>query len=290
MNQQNIIRRAFEKAAPSYRQAAYFQKEVGNRLFDRLDYLKINPKVIVDLGCGSADFPQKLRRYYKKSIVMAVDFSINSLAMARKKWTWSSQPKYVCSQVASLPLASQSVDLIFSNQLLHWAPSLDGLFSEINRVLKPNGVFLFTTLGPDTFRELRQSWAQIDPFQHTMDFLDMHDVGDKLLQNGLSAPVIDMEHLTVKYPNVRALCQELKAQGVANVHQQRRRSLVTPAIWRRFEQAYTDLYLTSEAKYPLTYEVIYGQAWGKNIVKNLKAQETTFPVKSLGRISSGQLS
>ena len=151
------------------------------------------------------------------------------------------------------------MDLLFSNLALQWCLDLDQTFNEFRRVLKPGGLLMFTTFGPDTLRELRSCWSQVDGYTHVNNFFDMHDVGDALVRNSFAEPVMDMELLTMTYKDVPSLMRDLKTIGAHNVTQGRSRKLTGKGRLQRVNAAYEQY--RSDGVLPVSYEVVYGHAW-----------------------------
>jgi malonyl-CoA O-methyltransferase len=195
---------------------------------------------------------------------------------ARRIKPWLSKLRFVCGDIESLPFADASADMIFSNLCLQWARDLDQTFAEFRRVLKADGVLMFTTFGPDTLKELRHSWAQVDDRIHVNSFIDMHDIGDALLRAGLSEPVMDVEQFTLTYPDVRGLMRDLKQVGAHNVTQGRRRSLTGKSRLSAMQQAYEGF--RQGDVLPASYEVVYGHAW---IGATARPSQTEVPVDTL---------
>lgn len=160
--------------------------------------------------------------------------------------------------------------------------NLAAIFREMNRIMRVNGCFMFTTLGPDTFKELTTAWKGVDEFRHVNDFIDMHDIGDTLMRECFLEPVMDMEILTIHYKVLPQLLTALKLQGVRNIHAERNRGLTGKASWQRFAANFATLQ-TSSGKYPLTYEVIYGHAWKGEKRKMDKGIETLIPLHQVVR-------
>ncbi len=252
------VKKSFSQAAQHYDRAAKMQKESGEEILGRLQYINMDPKVILDLGCGTGYFSEKLQARYVDATVIPLDFAYNMVQYA----TQHSNFLAVCADGACLPFADNSIDLIFSNMVIHWFPDLTRAFQEIKRVLRPEGLFLFSTLGPDTLKELRKAWQRADSFQHVNRFLDMHDVGDLLLQHQFLDPVMDMEVMTLSYGNVFQLMRELKEVGVHNINQQRNHCLTGKGKLKQMEQAY-ESYRDEANRLPVTYEIIYGHGWGQ---------------------------
>lgn len=253
-------RQGFERAAATYDANAILQREVGARLTERLDLLKMQPETVLDLGCGTGAITEHLLKRYKKARVIGVDLAFNMVQKTRKRGGWFRKPQGVCADAAQLPFCSQSVEMLVSNLMLQWCNDLGSVFSEFVRVLKPNGAVLFSTFGPDTLKELRTSWSKVDNYTHTSHFPDMHDVGDALLQAGFRDPVMDCETITLTYHDVQGLLRDLKGIGANNATHGRNHGLTGKARLQAFLQAY-EYFRTDEGLYPATYEVVYGHAW-----------------------------
>ena len=256
---QQAVQKSFGRAAKTYDEAAVLQREVATRMLERLDYIKASPTRILDLGCATGEYSARLARMYKKAQVISLDIAEPMLKEVRRRSTWWHPIDRVCGDIQALPIADNSIDLIFSSLALQWCGSLDDAFSEFRRVLKPGGFVMFSTFGPDTLKELRASWAEVDDERHVHDFIDMHDIGDEMLRSGLSQPVMDIETLTLTYNDAYALMRELKDIGAHNIAKQRNRNLTTKsrlkAVVNAYEQFRTDGVL------PASYEIVYGHAW-----------------------------
>lgn len=257
---QHQVRRAFSRAAETYDEAAVLQKEVCERLAMRLDYIKLKPKQILDLGAGSGFASEMLMARYKRSRIYALDFAEPMLKLAAGRGGWLNRPRPVCANALQLPLKDQSIDLVFSNLMLQWCHPLENYFAEIRRVLKPGGLLLFSTFGPDTVKELREAWRAVDANPHVHQFVDMHDVGDMLVGSGFSEPVVNMEMFTLTYPDVNKLLRDLKMVGATNAASHRERGLSGRQRYRDLKAAY-DKFRNAENLLPLSYEVVYGTAW-----------------------------
>lgn len=279
---QNEISKAFHKQAAMYEQAAIVQQEIGNRLFDRLQYLRINPLRILDLGCGSGQFSKKLSVLFPKAKVVGLDIAHGMLLQAKQKHSWRRKWPLVRGDMHALPFANGQFDLVFANQVIHWGHSLLQVFRELNRVLATNGCLMFTTLGPDTFKELKTAWSGVGEHAHVNEFMDMHDLGDQILSERFLDPVMDMEYLSLHYGSFNQLIHSLKMQGVININPQRNHGLTGKSAWRQFQQNF-DLLKTEQGKYPLTYEIVYGHAWKGMQTKSDKGIETVVPISSIIR-------
>ena len=276
-------RRAFDAAADSYDEAAVLQREVGGRLVGRLDYIRHQPRRVLDLGAGTGHVSELLLRRYRKADVCAVDFAPAMLEKARRRGGWRRRPRVVCADAASLPFADASFDLLVSNLMLQWCLPLQDYLAEMRRVAAPNGLLMFSTFGPDTLKELRLAWREVDGGRHVHEFIDMHDVGDSLLATGFSGPVMDMEMITLTYREVLALMRDLKSIGAVNADEGRQRGLLGRGGFRRLCDAY-ERFRDGAGLLPATYEVVYGHAWVPDVPPPSRLEEK-FP---LGVVASGE--
>lgn len=261
------LRTAFERAAHSYDQAAVLQREISNRMLSRLEYIKYRPDVILDAGSGTGYGSQQLAKRYPKSQLIALDIAWTMLSHARPNTAWwqrllpllQQRTDYVCADIEQLPIKNESVGMVWSNLAFQWCNNLEHTFAEMHRILRTDGLLLFSTFGPDTLKELRQSFAQADAFSHVNRFIDMHDIGDLLVHNGFSTPVMDMEYITLTYSDVISVMRDLKAIGAHNVLLGRQQGLMGKNKWQQAINAYEKL--RRDGKLPATFEVIYGHAW-----------------------------
>ena len=257
-------RDSFNRAATTYDKVAVLQREVANRLIERLDIIRAVPATILDVGCGTGDSTIKLYKRYKRAKLFALDFADQMLAVASSKQTWKQKLlkdniSYICADAENLPFSDNSFDFVFSNLTLQWCTDLDHTFQEFNRILKPGGLLFFSTLGPDTLKELRQSWQQVDSNQHVHTFIDMHDIGDAMIRARLADPVMDVENITLTYDNTMTLMRELKELGAHNASEKRSHQLTGKQHLKLMEKHY-EVFRTGN-KLPATYEVVYGHAW-----------------------------
>jgi malonyl-CoA O-methyltransferase len=267
----NAIIRSFNRAAHTYDKAAILQCEIGKRLLERLDFMHIQPEIILDLGAGTGFCTRLLMKRYKQAKVISYDIAENMQRKNKKQKSWFSRQRFVCGDAEYLPFANHSVDLIFSNLTLHWCVDMQRLTNELQRVLKPNGLLLFSTVGPDTLQELRASWARVDQKIHVHNFTDMHDWGDMLVGSRFLDPVMDMEYLTFTYSDLKILFQDLKRSGASNIAENRHLGLTGKQHWQSFLKHYEN-YRNAEGRLPATYEIIYGHAWGAQSLAGMNEQ------------------
>ena len=254
-------RRSFARAAAGYDAAAVLQHEIGRRMLDRLDYIKLEPRVVLDLGCGTGVATEALMRRYPRARVLALDFALPMLRRAARRGRWRRRPRCLCADLDHLPLADRSVDLVFANASLQWSAGPAQAFADIARVLRPGGLLIFTSFGPDTLQELRAAWAAVDGGEHVHGFIDMHDYGDMLMAAGLADPVMDVERMTLTYADAMQLMREIKVIGAGNANPGRHGGLTGRARIAAVCQAYEG-FRTPEGRLPVSYEVVHGHAWG----------------------------
>ena len=256
------VRRSFDRAAATYDAAAVLHAEVRDQLLARLDLMKLAPRVVMDAGAGTGHAAHALIRRYPKATVIALDTSQRMLQAAGRRQSWLRRFTRVCADAARLPFADGSVDLILSNLMLQWCDP-DAVFAEFRRVLAPYGLVSFTTLGPDTLRELRSAWRAADSRTHVNQFIDMHDIGDALIRSGFASPVLDVERYTLTYPDVRRVAADLKNTGAHNATMGRARGLTGRGQFAAFQQAYETF--RRDGRLPATYEVVFGHAWSPGV-------------------------
>jgi malonyl-CoA O-methyltransferase len=252
------VRRSFDRAARTYDKAAVLHAEVRQDLLQRLLLVTLVPHVVLDAGAGTGHASRALKRLYPKARVVALDSSLQMLKVAAKQQSWLRPFERICADAELLPLRDSSVDLIVSNLMLQWC-NPDAVFAEFRRVLKPSGLLSFSAFGPDTLRELRTAWGQIDAHSHVNQFIDMHDLGDALVRNGFAAPVLDVERFTLRYLDVRKVAADLKATGAHNSTAGRARGLTSPRKFAAMQTAYEKF--RQAGRLPATYEVVFGHAW-----------------------------
>jgi malonyl-CoA O-methyltransferase len=247
-----LARRRFDRAAASYLGAARLESEVGERMLERLELVRLAPARILDAGSGPAPQAAALRRRYPRALLLALDFSLPMLARARTAGGWrarllGARPLAVCAALERLPLAAGSVQLAWSNMALHWAADAPAALAELHRVLASGGLLMFSTVGPDTLKELRAAAGEARVHR----FADMHDVGDALVGAGFADPVMDMEMLTLRYADAAGLAADLRASGQTLARRDRAPGLAG----RRLRAA------LAGGGASASIEVIYGHAW-----------------------------
>ena len=260
--QKELIAESFSKAAQSYDASAFLQQEVAERVFERLSLMKINPSHILDLGCGTGFCSRRLKQEFSKAKVTGIDIAPGMIEQAKKQQGLFKKVNYEVADADELPFKDASLDLVFSSLTIQWLPNLKHTFKEINRVLKPGGLLLFSTLGPDTLMELRESWGKVDDDVHVNEFIDMHIVGDQVFNANFENTVMDRDVITLTYKTMIGLMKDLKAIGAHNLNADRSRGMLGKRKFSQLQSEY-DKFRWSGGELPATYEVVYGHAWKK---------------------------
>jgi malonyl-CoA O-methyltransferase len=255
------VARAFDRASASYDAAAALQERVRNELLARLEELKPQPRSVLDLGAGTGHASRALKRRFAQATVVAVDIAPGMLERARAQSRWLRRFERVRADAYALPFRDGAFDLVFSSLMLQWCDDLDGVFTEMARVLAPGGLLLFSTFGPGTLSELREAWASSDSqADHVNQFFDPHALGSALLHAGLGEPVLDVDRIVLRYSDTLTLMRELKAIGARNASRGRPRGLTGRRRLAEMTRAYEALRI--DGTLPATYEVIHATAWG----------------------------
>ena len=259
------VRQAFERAAETYDQYAVLQHDIAERMLERLDVINTPIKTVLDVGCGTGYCTRALANRYPRASVVGIDLAPAMVKTAKDRAGWWRRSRYLGGDAEALPIASNSIDLVFSNLAIQWC-NPDKAFAEFARVMRPGAVLMFTTFGPDTLKELRQAWGSVNNAPHVHGFVDMHDLGDALLRAGLSEPVVDIENLVVQYPDVNGVMRDLKGIGAYNMDPERSRGLTGKSAFTKFRTAYEAMAI--EGKIPATYEAVFGHAWAPAVARN----------------------
>jgi malonyl-CoA O-methyltransferase len=260
------VGRRFSRVAENYEQGDFFAREVDRRMQERLDYVKVEPKRILDLGCSRGGSFAGLAARYPDAQLLGLDIAPAMLQVERavrpgwQRWLGlgrQNEALRLAGDAANLPLKSASTAIVWSNLLLHWLDDPLLALAEAHRVLEVGGLLMFSTLGPDSLKELRAAFS--DGYAHTQRFIDMHDLGDMLVGCGFADPVMDMEVLTLTYDGFDDMLSELRAAGSGCAMLARRHGLTGRQAWARARAAYESL--RTNGKLPATFEIVYGHAW-----------------------------
>jgi malonyl-CoA O-methyltransferase len=251
--------RAFDRAAAHYDSALPPLQRLNAELLERLRFFDLKPQYILDLGAGTCQASLPLRQHYPGAQVLALDLSLPMLRAAPRPWWPRARFQRVSGDAVRLPFRDHSVDLVYSNLLLPFCDQPHRVFLEVARVLRQGGLFLFSSLGPDTLQELRAAWASVDGGAHVSEFPNLPQLGDALMHAGLIEPVMDTEQLRLYYPNVQALMRELKAAGAHSAIGSRRRALTGRGRLKAMADAYESV--RTPQGLPASFETLFGAAF-----------------------------
>lgn len=259
----NTLKKSAAKSKDCFAEHNFFVHEIADRLVQRLELMKIKPKTILDCGARD-DYHQKLlKEYYPEVTILRVEHG---------------------EELTQLPMQNESIDLVFANLNLHWSSDIFKTLKEFRRILKKDGLLLFSTVGPDTLKELAHAFLSAEEKWHVHPFMDMHHLGDELVRLQFYEPVIDMEILQLRYETLGDLFSDLKNSGARNIWSERSRGFQGKTAWLRMLLQYEKL--KQGASYPATFEIIYGQAWvtGPPLSKANKNGEVVFPIHQIQKI------
>jgi len=263
-------------------ESAFLRREVATRMFERLELIRLDPQCLIDAGCGEGADLSLLQQRYPGARLLGIDGAAAMLACARDSQVAArsalrgllaklvarmsravdasdTNAQLICADYARMPLATGCADLIWSNLALHWHAQPDRVFAEWRRLLRVDGLLMFSCFGPDTFKEVRAVFAAIGENSSVLPFVDLHDLGDMLVAAGFADPVMDMEMITVTYASLPELWSDLRAWG-GNPLSTRRRGLIGRSAWQRLQRELESL-RRSDGQYSLTFEVLYGHAF-----------------------------
>ena len=254
------MRGDFAKAAASYDAAAVLAAEVSRRMAERLDYVKINPQRMADVGCATGDGIRELSRRYPKALPLAIDYALPMLQQVRSRGSLMQRllkkpPRGLNAKVEALPLKSSSLGLVWSNLMLQWLDDPLPAFRELQRSLDVSGLVTFSLLGPDTLKEIRTACVSCGIEPPLRKFHDMHDIGDMLVAAGFADPVMDMEVITLTYTSARGLLRDQRHLGV-------RDAMFGHMGWREWRRVFSVWESTHKSgELPASFEIVYGHAW-----------------------------
>ncbi|QTS83984.1 methyltransferase domain-containing protein [Coxiella endosymbiont of Amblyomma nuttalli] len=258
------VEKALATAAMTYDANAEIPNLIADRLLNRLDCIRLKPEWIMDFGVRIGYTTRILKKRYNRASIIGVESSLPMLLKGENG---------VVGEYTSLPFIDHSIDLVFSNLTFHWSVNLQQTLKECRRVLKPEGLLLFSTVGPETLRELRESFS--DGKWHVHAFYDMHDIGDMLTCLSFVDTVMDMERLTVYYESVFQLLEDLKLTGAHNAAEGRCRGLMGKMQWEGMLKSYEEK-RNKNGALPVTLEVVYGHAFGTELSQYKGAEGEVF--------------
>lgn len=260
------VQRRFDRAATGFDDGDFVHRYAARGLYDRMAPMRVDVRTILDAGSAAGAAARELAKLHRDSRIIRLDHSLNMLKQRKKRgsaFAWLSPGSRIAeiqADATALPLQPGSVDLVFANMLMPWIDDLGAFFAEVGRVLRKDGLFVFSSLGPDSLLELRHAWAAVDDGEHVNLFIDMHDVGDALLQSGLREPVLDTDYLTLTYRNADTLIGDLTRAGARNCLARRRPSLTGKDSLEEMKRALEAS--REDGELAVRLELVFGHAWG----------------------------
>jgi malonyl-CoA O-methyltransferase len=281
------LQRIFDRRAATFDDVAFLPREIAQRMRERLEYIKVSPASVLDAGCGAGDDLPGLRERFPEAPVFGTDLSHAMLTRAMRhdagdtswrrflpasigKALGARGPRFAQADFSALPFTAGAFEFIWSNLALHWHSRPDLVFPEWQRVLKVGGLLMFSTLGPDTLKELRGAYAEVEAthgapsVKHVIDFVDMHDLGDMLVESGFEIPVMDQETITITYKSPQSLLADVRRWGAYPFQREADANQASIPAARRLHKALLgalEARRGADGTIPLTFEVIYGHAW-----------------------------
>ena len=253
------VRYRFDQAADSFNDADFLHRATFDGILERLSPVVTTPSIIVDLGAATGTGTRRLAKEYRGARVVGLDSSLQMLLHGKRRRSWLSRVSELRGDANRLPLRTGCADLVVANMLLPWIDDLPGCLAEIARVLRKDGVFVFSSLGPDSLSEIRKAWSTVDQDAHVIPYPDMHDIGDALVRAGLRDPVLDVDSLSISYADTASMYRDLTRCGGRNSLQQRRRTLTGK---QRFQAMESELRsYSADGRLTFRLELVYGHAW-----------------------------
>lgn len=259
-------KKIFDRAAFTYDDYAVLQNKIIDNLFKRMDLITLNPEIAIDLGCGTGRVSKILHNKFTNLDLINFDLSEGMLSFAKNKNSNNLFPflrkkknSYICGDIDYLPFKNESFDLIWSSSAFQWSNNINSSFKQVLNILKPGGLFIFSTFGPNTLNELGKISEEIFDTSTINNFFDFNIIGDLLKNSGFKDSVLDVENYVLTYQNPKNLLIDLKKIGATAGEIDHNRGLVGKNFISKYLKSYEKF--KENNLYPATYEVIYGYAW-----------------------------
>ena len=254
-------RKVFNRNAKTYDEYSSLQNKISDNLFKKLDLIEVRPNFILDLGCGTGRNGGILKEKYQNIRLINYDFSINMLQEAKKNQhkVLGAKSEFICGDIEKLSFSENTFDVIWSTSSLQWCNNLSDIFKRAKLILKPGGLFIFSTFGPNTLFELKNVTKRISNYQKTNNFLDVLSIKDKLVKEGFSNPVIDSEEFCLTYQNINKLFLDLRKIGATSGFKSKKIGLSGKSFLKLISDGYKEY--SYDGIYPATYEPVYCYAW-----------------------------
>ena len=274
--------------------ARFILDEIATRMLERLQYIRLEPNTLIDMGCGPGYRVKALQARYPNVHYIGVDSCHDYIDEANNslgskgfnalinKIIAKKQPSFLLKDMADTGLAPESAELVWSNLALHWHPCPEYVIKEWRRLLTVGGLCMFSCFGPHTLIELREAMIRADLKTQMMSFVDMHDFGDIMLENGFLDPVMDQEMITLTYKTPEKLLADVYSLG-GNPSVQRSNGLKGRGWYEKLLNS-LEQGRKADGMLHLTLEVAYGHAWKSGTIKGNIPGETRVSIHSIGRI------
>jgi len=254
-------RKVFDRHAKTYDEYSSLQNKISDNLFKKLDLIEVRKGLILDLGCGTGRNGGIMKEKYQNIRLINYDFSINMLQEAKKNQTkvLGSKSEFTCGDIEELSFTENTFDVIWSTSSLQWCNNLSYIFKKLKLILKPGGLFIFSTFGPNTLFELKNVTKKISNYQKTNNFLDVFSIKDKLIREGFTNPVIDSEEFCLTYKNINKLFLDLRKIGATSGFKNKKNGLSGKSYLKLISDGYNEY--SYDGIYPATYEAVYCYTW-----------------------------
>ena len=257
-------RKVFDRHAKTYDEYSSLQNKISDNLFKKLDLIEVRPSLILDLGCGTGRNGRILKEKYQNIRLINYDFSINMLQEAKKNQhkILGTKSEFICGDIEELSFSENTFDVIWSTSSLQWCNNLSDIFKKAKVILKPGGLFIFSTFGPNTLFELRNITKKISNYQKTNNFIDALSITEKLINEGFIDPFVDSEEFCLSYKDISKLFLDLRKIGATSGFKNRNIGLSGKSFLKLIIDGYKEY--SYDGIFPATYEAIYGYAWNTN--------------------------
>jgi len=258
----NMVKTHRDRAAKTWEDFDFLHKEISERLCERLDDVVRDFPMALDIGCHGGEVASVLQDQLKVKHLIQFDISEKMAKRADKE-----NATTLVADEEFLPFAPNSFDLIISNLSLHWVNDLPGALLQINRCLKPDGLFIGTMFGIETLRELRQCLSDAEMAvdgglsPRVSPYADVKDAGMLLQRAGFTLPVVDADGVEVRYENPMKLMKDLKGMGENNKVLERRKNFTKRELIMKAAQGYMEEFIGDDGRIPATFQVMYMTAW-----------------------------
>lgn len=250
----NLVRQRRERALAHLNSHDFLFKETATRLIERLDMIKRDFPLAVELGAREETFAKNLQANARLGRVIKV----GSIAQ---------QEIDLVADEEALPFAEKSIDALFSNMVLHWVNDLPGTLAQIRSALRPDGLFMAALAGGETLKELRECLMQAEmeisggASPRVSPFVDLYTASGLLQRAGFALPVADSEVINIYYKDPQRLFSDLRGMGAANAVVQRLKKPTSRKIFDRALNLYQERYGDAQGGIIARVEIIFMIGW-----------------------------